>query len=103
MNAQARQLHEPFDVSASIWLKTLAKYRQPRFGRSVFELSLTAIPFAMLWAGAYVSMLYNFWFGYVLVLPAAAFLLRLFMIQHDCGHGSFVSGVLTAPSGSVRD
>lgn len=89
MNIQARQLHEPFDLSASIWLKTLVKYRQPRFGCSMFELSITAIPFAMLWAGAYVSLLYNFWLGYVLVLPAAAFLLRLFMIQHDCGHGSF--------------
>jgi omega-6 fatty acid desaturase (delta-12 desaturase) len=31
----------------------------------------------------------GFWLGIVLVIPAAAFLLRLFMIQHDCGHGSF--------------
>lgn len=89
MNAQALRLEEPFQDSAGAWLKILAKYRQPRLGRSVFELSVTVVPFAVLWAGAYVSILHGFWLGFILVLPAAAFLLRLFMIQHDCGHGSF--------------
>ncbi|MBX4910112.1 MULTISPECIES: fatty acid desaturase [Rhizobium] len=89
MRSQAGQLHEPFEDSAGAWLKILAKYRQPSFWRSAFELSVTAAPFALLWVGAYASLLQDFWPGYILILPAAAFLLRLFMIQHDCGHGSF--------------
>jgi omega-6 fatty acid desaturase (delta-12 desaturase) len=41
-----------------------------------------------------MSLLLNqgYWIGLVLVVPAAAFLVRLFMIQHDCGHGSFFRG-----------
>ena len=71
------------------WLKILAKYRQPRAGRSIFELAVTAIPFVALWALTMVAVSYGIWWGLALTLPAAAFLLRLFMIQHDCGHGSF--------------
>lgn len=71
------------------WLKTLAKYRQPRIRRSAFELVVTLVPFALFWAIACYSLLSKFWPGLIAILPASAFLLRLFMIQHDCGHGSF--------------
>ena len=71
------------------WLKTLAKYRQPRIRRSAFELLVTLLPFALFWAVACYSLLSEFWPGLIAILPASAFLLRLFMIQHDCGHGSF--------------
>lgn len=82
----------PYDASLNdekSWLKVLAKYRQPNPGRSVFELAATAIPFVLLWALAMLSVWYGVWWGLILTLPAAGFLLRLFMIQHDCGHGSF--------------
>ena len=82
----------PYDASRideKSWLKVLAKYRQPHSGRSVFELAVTAIPFVLLWGLAMVSVWYEIWWGLILTLPAAGFLLRLFMIQHDCGHGSF--------------
>jgi acyl-lipid omega-6 desaturase (Delta-12 desaturase) len=89
MTVQTHAMHEPLQATAGAWLKILAQYRQPKFWRSMFELFVTIVPLSVLWAGAYVSLLYSFWLGYALVLPAAAFLLRLFMIQHDCGHGSF--------------
>ena len=75
--------------NAGAWLKTLAKYRQPRLGRSAFELFVTLVPFAIFWAAACFSLVNGFWPGLIAILPASAFLLRLFMIQHDCGHGSF--------------
>jgi omega-6 fatty acid desaturase (delta-12 desaturase) len=89
MNAQAQRLEAPLEVTASVWLKVLAQYRQPRTGRSVFELFVTVLPFIAFSAGAYLSVSWKFWPGLILIVPAAAFLLRLFMIQHDCGHGSF--------------
>jgi omega-6 fatty acid desaturase (delta-12 desaturase) len=89
MNAQARQLEAPLAVTAKAWIKILAKYREPRFGRSMFELGVTVFPFVIFWVGACVSVIHGFWPGLILIVPAAAFLLRLFMIQHDCGHGSF--------------
>ncbi len=89
MNARAYAIAPVAEDDVGAWLKILAKYRQPRFGRSTFELLVTALPFAAFWAGAYISVFLGFPLGLILVLPAAAFLLRLFMIQHDCGHGSF--------------
>jgi Fatty acid desaturase len=71
------------------WLKRLAQYRQPRIGRSAFELLVTLVPFAAFWAAACWSVVNGFWPGLIAILPTSAFLLRLFMIQHDCGHGSF--------------
>ncbi len=70
-------------------LKVLSRYRQPRIGRSGFELLVTVVPFAAFWACASISLFQGFWLGLISVVPASAFLLRLFMIQHDCGHGSF--------------
>jgi omega-6 fatty acid desaturase (delta-12 desaturase) len=71
------------------WPKIISSYRKPHRGRSTFELAVTVIPFAGLWALSWVAVHYGFWWGLLLVIPTAGFLLRLFMIQHDCGHGSF--------------
>src|SRR5690606_26023961 len=68
--------------SEKAWLKILSAYRQPHVGRSAFELAATLIPFILLWAGASVSVHFGYWFGLILALPAAGFLLRLFMLQH---------------------
>ncbi|HEV7322900.1 MAG TPA: fatty acid desaturase [Ensifer sp.] len=89
MNTHVYPPASPVEQDARAWLKILAKYRQPRIGRSAFELLVTIVPFACFWAIAYLSFAYEIWYGLIAIIPAAAFLLRLFMIQHDCGHGSF--------------
>ena len=71
------------------WLKILSNYRQPDRTRSVFELVVTIVPFVCLWVLTAWLVLMGQWWGLVLTVPAAGFLLRLFTIQHDCGHGSF--------------
>lgn len=81
--------NSPASIDDHAWLKILAKYRIPHRGRSAFELAVTAIPFVVLWVLSWLSVHYEFWWGLALTIPAAGFLLRLFMIQHDCGHGAF--------------
>jgi acyl-lipid omega-6 desaturase (Delta-12 desaturase) len=72
------------------WMKELSRYRQPNTMRSVFELAITAIPFAFAWVLMAVALkLGYFWLYALLILPTAGLLVRLFMIQHDCGHGAF--------------
>jgi omega-6 fatty acid desaturase (delta-12 desaturase) len=71
------------------WIKVLASYREPSQVRSVFELTLTAGAFAGLWVLVWVALGFGYWLSLLLAVPAAGFLVRLFMIQHDCGHGSF--------------
>lgn len=70
------------------WLKILARYREPDRRRSTIELAVTVVAFLALWGLALASASYGFWWGLVLIVPAAAFLLRIFMLQHDCGHGA---------------
>ncbi len=58
--------------------------------RSLTELAVTGGPFFALWAAAWlVDYLGYWWVSLMLAVPAGVFLVRLFMIQHDCGHGSF--------------
>lgn len=67
----------------------VASYREPKLGRSLFELAITAVPLAALWVGMWYSLELGYWLTLLLAIPASGFLLRLFMIQHDCGHGAF--------------
>lgn len=70
-------------------LKQLAPFRQPKRGRSLFELAITAVPFVFLWLLTWTVVKAGYFAGLLFTVPAGAFLLRLFIIQHDCGHGAF--------------
>ena len=70
-------------------IKILSEYREPSTLRSSFELGVTIGPFVLLWALAWVSLSYSYWLTFGIGLLNGAFLLRLFIIQHDCGHGAF--------------
>jgi omega-6 fatty acid desaturase (delta-12 desaturase) len=70
-------------------LALLARYRDPKLTRSVTEIVVTFVPFVALWAAMWALIHFGYWLALLLALPAAGFLVRLFMIQHDCGHGSF--------------
>jgi omega-6 fatty acid desaturase (delta-12 desaturase) len=68
----------------------LNKYRTPNDGRGAFELATTAVPFAAIWFLMYWGLLHgHVWLYLLMSLPAAGFLVRLFLIQHDCGHHAF--------------
>ena len=57
--------------------------------RSAFELGVTVGPFLLLWVLAWWSLSVSYWLTLAISMINAAFLLRLFAIQHDCGHGAF--------------
>lgn len=76
-------------TTARDWVKTLAKYREPNQTRSIFELCVSVIPFLALWALAWWSLSVSYWLTLAISILNSLFLLRLFAIQHDCGHGSF--------------
>jgi omega-6 fatty acid desaturase (delta-12 desaturase) len=78
------------EPTAAEWIGILSRYRDPSVVRSTFELVVTAVPFVALWALAWAAWEFGHgWISFFLAVPAAAFLVRLFLIQHDCGHGSF--------------
>ena len=71
------------------WTQILARYRVSSPVRSIVELAITAGPFVLLWVLMWATLDLGYWLCLLLALPAAGFLVRLFMIQHDCGHGAF--------------
>jgi acyl-lipid omega-6 desaturase (Delta-12 desaturase) len=64
-------------------------YRPSSIARGALEIVVTAAPLIALFVLATLALRHHVWWGLALVAPAAAFLVRLFMIQHDCGHGAF--------------
>jgi len=76
-------------ADASQWTRILAKYRTPNHARSLFELAVSLLPFIAIWALAWWVLQYSGWLALGLAVFNALFLVRLFMIQHDCGHGAF--------------
>ncbi|MGI9521555.1 MAG: fatty acid desaturase [Hyphomicrobiaceae bacterium] len=83
------RLAPPGAHSARDWVELLNAYRSPSAMRSSLELSVTIVPLIALWALAWMALTVSFWLTLVLAVPAAGFLVRLFMIQHDCSHGAF--------------
>jgi acyl-lipid omega-6 desaturase (Delta-12 desaturase) len=76
-------------VKASDWAQILANYREPNPARSVLEIVITGGSFVVLWFLMWAALGLGYWLSLILAFPAAGFLVRLFMIQHDCGHGAF--------------
>src|SRR5579862_6098324 len=70
----------------------LLQYRDPDQPRAVFELSVTGCSLSLGWGLMWLSLGVGYWLTLLLAVPAAGFLVRLFMIQHDCGHGAFFRG-----------
>ena len=79
----------PAASDARGWAQILVRYRAPSLARSIVELIITARPLILLWSLMWVAIDLGYWFCLLLAVPAAGFLVRLFMIQHDCGHGAF--------------
>lgn len=71
------------------WDARLAPFRRPSTVRSVWQLVSTALLLAGAWTLMYFSLGVGYWLTLLLAVPAAFFLVRLFIVQHDCGHGSF--------------
>lgn len=90
-------------ISARPWRKLLARYHGPNLTRSVFEVVITVTPLALFWGAAWLASSFGLWWlALLMAVPAAGFLVRLFMIQHDCSHRAyFKSAVLNDWLGRV--
>jgi len=75
--------------STSDLTRALLRYCEPNVKRALFELAVTAIPLGLLWVLMWLSLDVSYWLTLLLAVPAAGFMVRLFIIQHDCGHGAF--------------
>jgi acyl-lipid omega-6 desaturase (Delta-12 desaturase) len=65
-------------------------YAQPRLGRSLIDLATSVVPYLALTVFMYLTLGDSIWLTLGLAIPAGGFLLRTFIVFHDCGHGSFL-------------
>jgi acyl-lipid omega-6 desaturase (Delta-12 desaturase) len=71
------------------WKKIVAKYQRPSVPRALYQIANTLIPYVALWFLMHLSLAVSWWLTVPLALLAGAFMVRAFIIFHDCGHGSF--------------
>ena len=71
------------------WQKIIARYQNPDLQRSVWQMCNTLIPYFALWILMVLSLQVSYWLTLLLAIPTAGFMIRTFIIFHDCGHGSF--------------
>jgi omega-6 fatty acid desaturase (delta-12 desaturase) len=72
------------------WRKLVVHFEKPSLGRAVWQLTNTLMGYALLWVLMYLSVQYGtWWVTFPLAVLAGALLVRVFIIFHDCGHGSF--------------
>src|SRR5258708_4564032 len=74
---------------SSSWKKIVARYQRPAAWRGIWQMLNTVVPYATLWYLMYLSLSVSVWLTVPLALLAGGFLVRIFIIFHDCTHGSF--------------
>ena len=85
VKAAGNPVHEPR------WLRALSRYEQPNLRKAVWQLLNTFVPYFALWA-LMIGMVrqgYPYWMTFTLAVVTAAFFIRVFIVFHDCCHGSF--------------
>jgi omega-6 fatty acid desaturase (delta-12 desaturase) len=73
----------------TLWVKTVARYQTPDTRTALWQIFSSVVPFFLMQALAYVCLSYSYWLTLALTILSSGFLMRIFIILHDCGHGSF--------------
>jgi omega-6 fatty acid desaturase (delta-12 desaturase) len=74
----------------SYWRDAVARHEAPSWSRAAVNLLTSAVPYVAITVAMYFSLGASYWITLALAIPAAGFLLRTFIVFHDCTHGSFV-------------
>lgn len=72
------------------WKEIVSKYQVPNNAKAITQMCTTFLPFIALWVLMYFSMRWSIFITIGLGILNAFFLVRIFIIQHDCGHQSFL-------------
>jgi omega-6 fatty acid desaturase (delta-12 desaturase) len=75
-------------LTQSFWRKKLLPYTKKSNALATRQILLTLIPFALLWVGYIYFSEISYWFFIPFSILTSFFILRMFVLMHDCGHGS---------------
>lgn len=71
------------------WKEIIQKYQVPDHKKAILQLITSFLPYVGLWVLMYFSLNWSIWLTALIGLINVFFLVRIFIIQHDCGHQSF--------------
>src|SRR5687768_12960765 len=71
------------------WKQIVLEYQKPSTGRALWQTVNTLVPYALLWCLMYFALQVSWWLTLPLAILIGALQVRVFIIHHDCGHGSF--------------
>jgi omega-6 fatty acid desaturase (delta-12 desaturase) len=71
--------------------RSIARHERASLSRSTLDLATSVVPYLLLTVAMYLSLEVSVWLTLLLAIPTAGFLLRTFIVFHDCAHGSFLS------------
>jgi omega-6 fatty acid desaturase (delta-12 desaturase) len=73
------------------WRESIAQHERPSLPLGLLDLATSVVPYLALTVAMYLCLDISVWLTLALALPASGFLLRTFIVFHDCAHGSFLS------------
>jgi omega-6 fatty acid desaturase (delta-12 desaturase) len=73
----------------SEWKEIVAKFQTPSLPRAIWQMVNTLVPYFALWYLMWLSLAVSYWLTLALAVLAGLFIVRAFIIFHDCCHGSF--------------
>jgi omega-6 fatty acid desaturase (delta-12 desaturase) len=76
-------------LQINVWKSLVAKYQKSNAVKSIWQITNSFLPFIALLYLMYLSIGFSYLLTLLLALPTAGFVIRMFIIQHDCGHRSF--------------
>ncbi len=77
------------DGETKSWIEIVSRYNHPDIRKSIWQIINSLGPYSLIIYLMYRSIDISYWITLGLAFPAAGFMVRIFIIFHDCGHGSF--------------
>jgi omega-6 fatty acid desaturase (delta-12 desaturase) len=86
---EARTVDPVAPNSEDHWKNLVRRYQKPSWGAAAWQLTNSVGGYLAVWAAMYFTLSFSYWLTALLAVLAGGLLVRVFIIFHDCGHGSF--------------
>lgn len=92
MNTMPQEPHFRGRPMRPSWVAELKRFERPDWGRALFQIANTLIPYLALVVLMYLTIVWGFHYGIAIIaaVPASLLLVRLFIFFHDCAHGAYL-------------
>jgi acyl-lipid omega-6 desaturase (Delta-12 desaturase) len=85
----ANPFTDPLNLDSGLSQENVVRFQTPSASKAAWQVANSVVPYALLWVAMVFALSVSYWLMLPLAIVAAGFLARIFIIFHDCGHGSF--------------